>query len=278
MKCPKCNHENVDAKFCEKCGTNLVDPALSMGKAASDSSTSSQESQPQSASVYLDKTKSAAKNYFRFFVNVLKKPYPASSILGQEYFINALITMILYAFIIPCILYFSIKGVFSQIEKQLEGNFFGGFMSEVAPSITPSFGDVVVTPFFGFIILIALVSIFAFTALKLAKITVDLKEIIARFGAFLIPFVVILLVSLILSILKIKLAFFVFIIGFLGSLLLVPAFVIFSYKKIAIDGLDLIYGTILSYVLTFIVLSIMGNMLFNSIASSLQQLFTSFGL
>lgn len=275
MKCPNCNHVNEEAKFCERCGGKLNNSATNQIAATTDAHHSNQGS--SSTSIYLDKTKTAITNYFGYSIQVLKNPYPVSSNLGKEYFVNALITMILYAFIIPSILYFSLKGVLSEITSQLEGNIFGSFITELTPAITPSFADVVAKPFFGFVLLIGLVSVFTFTAIKLGKVIVDIKEVIARFGAFLLPFVAILIVSLLLSILKVKFSIAILAVGFVSSLLLVPAFVISSYKKGSKEGLDVLYGSILCYVLTVIVLVIMGNFLFESVLSSLQHFLSSFG-
>ena len=47
--------------------------------------------------------------YFGYFLQVLKQPYASTHNVGAEHLINGIITMVLYAFLIPFTLYFIIK-------------------------------------------------------------------------------------------------------------------------------------------------------------------------
>jgi hypothetical protein len=271
MNCPNCNHVNQGGKFCENCGTNLSSTVVSQVAASNESNThagvpgsgAAVQSEPNQ---YLEVTKVISKQYFGYFVQVLKKPYSNSQAVGAEHFVNGLITMVLFALIIPLIIYFTAKGLLSDI-----GGFGGGLFEDAVESVSPPFSDFVVKPFFAYLVFILLIAVFSFGAIKLGKVQNSFKEVVARFGSFLIPFVAILVIGLILSILKISLALVILLIGLLGTIFMVPTLVIASFKKNSTQGLDTIYGTLLTYVLTSITLAIMGEMLFDAIRSALYD-------
>ncbi len=262
--CPNCNHENQSGKFCERCGNNLANGASSQVAATSESTRIPASNQ------YLETTKAISKQYFSYFVQVLKKPYSSSKSVGSEHFVNGIITMCLYALIIPLMFYFALKGILADMSS------FGSSLFGEDVDVKPPFGDIVVKPFFAYLIFILLVTTFSFVAVKLGRIQTNFKEVTARFGSFLIPFVLILLIALIMCFLKIKLFLAFLLFGFIGSVFIVPPLVIASFKQKSYEGLDTIYGALLTYILTFIAIGIMGDMLFESIKSGLAE-FIPFG-
>ncbi|MDQ1144136.1 hypothetical protein QE429_000963 [Bacillus sp. SORGH_AS 510] len=274
MQCPACSHQNEGGKFCEQCGTKLVSNAFQETASAVDVEPTSNPSYQQSQvntqpNQYLEGAKNISKMYFSYFLQVLKKPYASSKSVGSEHFINGIITMVLYSVVIPLMIYFGLKTLLSSVNEF--GSMFGGEMD-----IQPPFTDVVIKPTFAYAVFILLVASFTFFAIKLGKVNVTYKEVISRFGSFLIPFVAILFVALIMSILKIKLFLLFLFIGFITSIFIVPPLVIASYKKESQEGLDVIYGTLFTFVLTFIAIGIMGDMLFESIKSAVTDIFSIF--
>ncbi|MEH7307261.1 hypothetical protein V7137_19510, partial [Neobacillus drentensis] len=73
----------------------------------------------------LESAKKISKMYFGYFVEVLKRPYASSKAVGEENFVNAIITIILYSLIIPFMLYFGLKGVASSVNDF--GSMFGSY-------------------------------------------------------------------------------------------------------------------------------------------------------
>lgn len=288
MICPNCNHVNQGGKFCESCGTNLTNGAASQTAAsfetnaipASNQYTGNQYNQTQASqgapNQYIETTKEISKQYTSYFLQVLKKPFASTKSVGSEHFINGIITMVLYALMIPLMFYFALKGIVPNYIKEFLNTeeygiefvttFIDGFTQEIA------FTDVVVKPFFTYLIFILLVTAFTFGALKLGRVQVSFKEVAARFGSFLIPFVTILLASLLLSIIKVDFAFYVLLIGFIGSIFMVPALVIGSYRRESNEGLDVIYGALLTYILTLILLRIMGGMMFENLLDTFKEM------
>ncbi|GAA0316581.1 hypothetical protein GCM10008967_03970 [Bacillus carboniphilus] len=281
MQCPNCQHENEGGKFCVKCGTPLQQAADQANPTTSQEvetpnvppTTPSPESvrvQSQSsenANQYIEGAKKISKSYFNHFLDVMKKPHAVSTQVGADQFINGIITIVLYSLIIPFIIYFALKGVIADLN-----NFGAGLFGQSMGMEIP-FGDTVVKPFFAYLVFTLLVAVFTFVALKLAKIEADIKEVIARFASFLIPFVGILAVALILSLIKVELFLVVLLLGFVGAIFLVPALVVTSYKKQNSQGLDITWGIIAAYVLTFIAIRIMGEMLFDSLVSAFTSMF-----
>ena len=221
--------------------------------------------QQQQPNRYIESTKEISKMYFSYFLQVLKQPYASTKNVGAEHSVNGIITMVLYAFLIPFTLYFFIKNASSGIDSFL-GNC----------TISVPFGEVVLKPTLAFAIFIFLIFIFTFVSIKLGRSEATFQEALARFGSLLIPIVAILLVSLIMSILNIKLFIVVLLLGILGSIFLVPALVIVSYKKNSSDGVDVFYGSFITYILTFIALAIMGDMVASSLMTAIEDAFSFF--
>jgi hypothetical protein len=259
MVCPTCNHFTEGGNFCEKCGTKLSaasehETAVTLESATDlKSKTASASSQPN---VYLENAKKISKMYWSYFTTILRKTFSNAQHVGKEQFINGLITVGFYSLFIPLMIFF-------------------GF-SEYTEYIDSAFLNVVIKPAFAYAIFILLVAAFSFVAIKLGKVPVSYQDVIARFGAFLIPFVGLFALAFVMSILQIKLfALFLFI-GFIGSIFTVPAFVIGSFKKDIHVGLDAVYGTILTYIATFITLIIMGKVLFEMIIHMIQEYISSY--
>ncbi|WNB92521.1 zinc ribbon domain-containing protein [Bacillus sp. NEB1478] len=252
MVCSKCQHENTGGKFCGKCGNSLLADVTNEVAATSVPTHSAQQ-----PNVHVENAKKVTKMYFGYFMNILKSPYSQSKSIGTEHFINGLITVALYALFIPLMVYLGLKdtiGIFHD-----------------SPFFT-----FVVKPSFGYAVFIMLVASYSFAAIKLGKVQVSYQAVIARFGSLLVPFVGMFGLALLFAVLEIKFFVLILFIGFIGSIFTVPALTISSFKKDTSSGLDVVYGTILTYVATFITLGIMANILLEAIKNALEQWFGSF--
>ena len=271
MKCQNCGHENRGGRFCENCGTPLVESTEN----------TIQNQQPQPAPVvssgntgasqaedYLKKTKDQSKQYITYFIDVLKRPYASlNAPLENQHFVHAIITIVLYSLFIPLISYFLIKEASEGINRM---NPFGGYGSN---DYTVPFTDIVLKPFFAFAIFIVLLIALTFISIKLGRVNVKFKEVLTRFGTLLIPFVFILAIGVIFSILKVSLFSLLLMgIGLTGAIyIVVPVLIAFYKKNSAGEGLDVVYGTLLTYILMVIVLLITGEMLFESLLSGIMD-------
>ncbi|NEX80241.1 zinc ribbon domain-containing protein [Bacillus thermocopriae] len=246
MNCSNCNQIVNGGKFCENCGAPLAVSEAAATQELPHSSTVSQQNKQ------LETAKKMSKLYLGYFLSVLKKPYVNASKLGHDQFINGLITMILYSLIIPFMFYLGIDR-------------FSGLFSD------SPFLDIVVKPTLGYAVFLLLIATYSFISIKLGQVNVDYKVVVARFGAFLVPFVAIFALAFIMSILKIDWYAILLLFGIIGSIFTVPPFVVSSFKKENPNGVDTVYGTLIVYVLTSITLVIMSKILLSMIGEIIEN-------
>ncbi|MBU8906519.1 zinc ribbon domain-containing protein [Desertibacillus haloalkaliphilus] len=255
MNCPNCDHLNDGGKFCVKCGTKLVSEPAASYQPAPNQPQVTYQSQPSvtQQNQHLEQAKQISKSYWGFFIKVLKKPYSESQTVGGEQFVNAMITVAIYALFIPLMIYFGFKDYLSYMDSP--------------------FVSFVVKPTLAYAVFILLVASFTFVALKLGKVNVGYKDVLSRFGTILIPFVGLFAVALVLSLLQVEFFLLLLVIGFIGSIFTVPPLVISSFKKGSHEGLDVVYGTILTYIATIITVGMMSDMLFEVLRDYIQSMF-----
>ena len=267
MKCQQCGHENEGGRFCENCGNPLIETTGNETQQVVPQVNNEHTGTSQTDD-YLKKIINHSKQYFTYFMDVLKKPYVSLHASGgNQHFIYAIITFVLYSFLIPLLIYFGLNAIIDKVSALT-------FSFGTSIDVTLPFMDVVIKPFLGLGLFMILVIAFTYISIKLGRINVTFKEVFTRFGMLLIPFVTILVIGLLLSILEVSLFIYFLVIGLMGSIFIaVPMLIVFYKKQSTEEGLDVLYGTLLTYVLTFIVVLIMGEMLFDSLITSIQSYF-----
>ncbi|MCT2346597.1 zinc ribbon domain-containing protein [Niallia taxi] len=266
MNCVKCGHRNDnDARFCESCGANLQaeiesnpNPILHKEEATAAHVSSSNPNQPGNSQAYIEKTKAVSKQYFSYFLSALKNPVKRAGNTGKENLINGIITIVLFALIIPLMSYFALKSAFNS--------YGGGWFT---PDI--SFGAVVIKPLFVLLILLALVALIIFGAVKLSKSSASFLDVLARFGAFLVVPTAFLLVALIISLIGSYYFVFFLLLGLTGFSFVIPL-IIYSYSKQSNGGLDAFYGILLSYIAITIVFMIIGDAALDNIEEMFEYM------
>ncbi|MBN8209866.1 hypothetical protein JI666_14005 [Bacillus sp. NTK071] len=251
MYCETCKViQSGGGKYCGKCGTPLVTVGIE-GESRSTYEIANNQITPSGVNVNLSNIKNTSSSYFALFKKVLKKPYGEAQYVGAEQILNAMITVCLYALFLPLMVYFGAKEYTEYIENP--------------------FLNVVLKPAFGYAIFILLVGTYTFVSIKLGKGNASYKEVISRFGVFLIPFLGLFVVAFVMAVLQIKFFAVVLLLGFLGSLLTVPPMVITTFSKNTMSGLDLVYCTLATYLAMLITLGIMANVLFSALEEMLQN-------
>ena len=260
MKCPSCEHVNDGGNFCENCGARLVTgevaaalPHASQPGVEGAAVATSTFTAVQQPNAHVENVKNVSKMYFSFFLEVLKKPVAATRNTNREELVNGLISIGIFALIIPLIIYLGLK----------EAGVDGEFMS------------MVIKPTFSYAIFILLIASYSFVAIKLGKVPVKYTDVIARFGSMLIPFLALFLLAFLMSLVDMGLYPVFLGIGFLGSVFIVPPLVISSFKKDEPSGLDALYGTLLTYVAIFITMGIMAAYLLSTLLELIEEKLTS---
>lgn len=250
MLCKNCGKINEEGKFCESCGTKLegdsIEEVASTTEAPVEQNTqSSHTASETNVNEYLDKAKHISKTYFSYFVKILKSPLSESQNIRKEEFVNGVITIALYALLIPLMVYLSLGS-----DRQY---------------LHSPFLNVLLKPTIGYAVFIFLIAGFSFLAVQLGRVKVDIKDVISRFGALLVPFVAFFALGFILALLQIELFAIALSLGLMGGIMAVPPLVIQSFKKNVSGGLDAVYGIILTYILIGITLGVMSAILIDNI-------------
>lgn len=253
MTCSKCGHQTDGGKFCENCGANLSADSENVHHAAADESVQNAADRLQ-AQKYVEATKKASSMYFSFCIRVLKNPYTEMKSAGEQHFLHSIITMAVFALAVPSIFYFGLKGFFDSL-----GHYSGIFSRSYA---MPSFFDIVLKPAFTFAIYIFLLFVFTYAGVRIQRVQASFKEVMGRFGTVLIPFTVIILVALLLSLMQTSLFMHVLLFGLCAIVFLIPSAVLYSYHERAKGAVDIVYATLLVYLMTFISVRVMGDLFF----------------
>ncbi|MBP1930154.1 zinc ribbon domain-containing protein [Ammoniphilus resinae] len=257
MFCPSCGNHNEGGKFCVKCGTKLDAPnEASVAEEEVAAATSQSPSYQKvlanvGSNEKVQQAKQISQLYFKYFMSIIRKPTQISQEANQAQFINGMITIVLYALSIPLMVYFGLNDM------------IGSYMDS-------PFTDIVIKPAFYFFLFIAFIDAALFGVIKLGKVNASFKDVTARFGSFLVVPLAFLLVALVFSLVKFKLFLLFLLFGFLG-LFIVVSFTIYSFKRSSSSGLDPVYGTFITYLAILILLVTLGDSMFESLKSSIQD-------
>lgn len=304
MICSICGHETASGQFCEKCGAKLVqetenpngtssndteqaetvyyhsahpagggqsvpaDPGMARQEAAADHQHTYQSpnqapyQDPHQASgpqahvsgqsgsagdklkPYVDTARESSKLYFDFFAKSLKNPVGVAQRIGANQMVNGIISIVLFALLLPLVIY--IIAVQSAFRRDLP------------------FFDIVIKPMFWIVLVLLLISVYIFGAVKLStKSSVDLREVIARFGALLVPFIVLVLIGFVFILMESRLGAAFYSLAMIGAIFTVPAVIIMSYKKDSLRGVDPLYGILLVYAAVMITMMLIGDSVAN---------------
>ncbi|WP_054955409.1 zinc ribbon domain-containing protein [Paenibacillus dakarensis] len=288
MICKICGHENEGGKFCEKCGAKLgpeVEETSAVqsfeGQEASETEVNTEIPAPpaefrsvQNESAageahhhvftapprpqattggtagdelskpnpYIESAKQNSKVYFDYFLKGLKSPLAVTQKTGSEQLLNGIISLAIFVILFPLMFYFSL------------GHEARSFLS------SSPFVDFVLKPAFWLAVFMFLVAVYTFGAVKLSTHPgAHFKEIIARFGVMLIPFIVISLIAFLFIILGSSVGGAFLTIGLIGGIFTIPALITTSYKRVALGGLDTLYAILLIYVAIFLTMLIVGD-------------------
>lgn len=284
MICKICGHENADGKFCERCGAKLGpeieevsvnesnetsgrqdstvassfygdirtlhqepaagnSPHVFTPPQSQSSATETAENEPEQPNPYLESAKQNSKIYFDYFVKGLKNPLTMAQKTGSEQLLNGIISMAIFVILIPFSFYLSIGSSRNYL-------------------FSSPFLDIFLKPVFWLALFMFLVAVYTFGAVKLStNPKVDLKEIIARFGTLLVPFIAIAIVAFFFMFMGSGIGSIFLTIALIGGIFTIPVLITMSYRREALGGLDTLYAILLIYVAIFLTMLILGDSL-----------------
>lgn len=279
MKCPNCQHEQDTGKFCGKCGAGLV-ANPNMGSQAT---VTPEPAGYQAATAvnpahtepnqHVEKVKVQSKQYWNYFLRYFKQP---GSIIDQsaDQFVNALITMGIFALFFSLAIYKNLSVALSPMDEL--GGFFGG-----SQSLMPSFFSVLFGTVLTLGLLFALSAACIYAVSKFAGPDESFKSIVTSFGTLMIPSVaLVILAYALLLISSMTYGNLVLIISLSLAVSVMPLYLVTVLLKKASKTFDSYYAY-LSYIVlftvgTFIIVTVFFDATVGQYMDDLNELFYFF--
>lgn len=265
--CGNCQHANDEGNFCENCGAKLGEGEIPVAGGAQ------VQVQPNQQ---LETAKNASKIYFGYFLDQLKAPHAKIREIGNAHLINGFITIVLFTLFLPAMVFYgikeNIKGFASNMDK-----LFGGELEEFLFIINGLVDDslklaVITKPVLATLLLILVMVSLTFLGAKLSKLQASFQVIAARYGALLVPLVALCAAGIILSLLGFNVFGYIFLLSIMGAVFLIPPFILRSLDQANKGGLDVVLTTLLIYVVSLIVLGLIGEYLFDALVAGLRSI------
>ena len=274
-KCNECGNEQETGKFCGKCGVKFEEeiakvstpnvgsiPTANSKVEVTATATSGAGFQQQATNVppvtpaqpneHVEKVKDQSKQFWNYFTKYIKNPSEIFA-TGDRDFVNALISIFVFAFILGITVYVSISSFARRAMGGL-GELGGLFMEEYQG---PPFFTIFASVFVFTLVSIALVVVSLLIISKLFGPADSWKETLSYYGTFILISSVLAIIGLLLIIIK----SFVFgnvivILSYLLMLIVIPMFIISKLLVSKSKSVDKFYGYLLYIVLFAIIFSI----------------------
>lgn len=271
MQCPSCGQQTEVGKFCTNCGAPLPDndvagsgtgmenssggspeagsqqtnePALDQTQAAAAQQTPQEEqtNEQQPPNEAVEKIKEIGNDFSNFFLTLVKKPSAAKQ-ANQNDWISSVITIGIYALVFALGYFFTLKIVGDPFSSSL-GDLTGG-------STSVPFTDGFLWPFLKFVVLFAIILGVTFTALKLATSDFNFLETLSKYGAYLMPFTLLLILGYLLFFIKLEaVGVVVLFVSFFAAVFIIPTILLMEEKS---SGIDRMYLMVITHVINFAV-------------------------
>ncbi len=221
MKCSSCGEQTAEGKFCTNCGAELRQEELYESVVGSTASASSADQNPNET---VEKLKTTGSNFGHFFVTLVKSPSEAKKANGSD-MSSGIITFSLFSLLVAL----SYHLILSTIQM--------GFFMQI------SFLDSFILPFIIFTILYLLIAGLTFAGAKLSVQAVTFPDVIAKYGAYLVPFLLLFTSGILFWLIGLSaLAGLILFISILGSLLIAPTFILMEQEPVGFDRIYVLIG------------------------------------
>lgn len=262
MECPNCQQETAAGKFCMRCGTPLVETYAAAAETnTSDTSGQSHDKQKLTSDV-IENMKTTGVQFSHFFTNLVKRPNAAKNVDAQD-MVSGIISVTLFSVIFAIGYFLLLKSFIKTMNDigSMAGGFFGGMFGEmINADVSVSFLDGFLWPFVKMIMMIAIVVGLTFAVLKIANSAYTVQTTIAKYGAYLIPFGLLLAAGILLSLMGLgAVGVVAIIVSLFGTLFFIPMFVTMENK---LSGIDHIYLLVLLHIVNCFVFAFVLRSLF----------------
>lgn len=233
MVCQTCGKETEEGRFCAHCGAQLTaDESAAATQPLGESEPSPvQESHEMETRVesdtsddneFVEKTKEIAANFGQLFVDQIKSPMNSKQV-NSTHLISGIITIVIFALVMAINSYMSYKS-FAYIGEAV---FVDGFL----------------IPFLQQLLLFGIVASLVFGATKLCNLSFSYSDIVAKYGAYAVPFLLLYVVGFLFSLVDlVSLSIITITVSLFGSILIIPTIIVLEQKSRSLDQLYVIIG------------------------------------
>lgn len=259
MQCPNCGQHTEEGIYCTSCGSRLTGDSTHEHPAQSDepgtleetteaasqtddstindtppvqqSSHGEQSTQPPNETV--ERLKTTGSDFGRFFMTLVKGPSETKKANGSD-MSSGIIMFILFSLVIALSYHLALSSMPM------------GFFSEV------SFFDSFILPFLLFLILYFAIAGITFAGAKLAVQAVKFPDVIAKYGAYLVPFLLLYVAGMLFLLIGLSaLSSLLIALSILGMLLIAPTFILFEQPSKGFDRIYVLLGLYMIILLVF---------------------------
>lgn len=246
MICQACGKENKEGKFCSSCGArikpdevaaaaeqpieeNEMEPEKTETETTDREQLITEEQGAQESSEFVDYLKEESSKFGAFLITHIKSPREAKNTMGN-YLASGILMVVIFSLIITLNNYISLSS----------GYFYD-----------PTFTNDFLVPFAKHLVMFGILVIVIFGAVKAVNQELTIQDVFAKYGAYLVPFTLLYIVSIILSLIKITvLALYLSVFSIIGVVMLIPIFIL---SERDVKGFDLIYTIIVVTLVSFAV-------------------------
>lgn len=239
MFCQKCQQESEGGKFCTNCGTPLANDehavTVEQGVDSSEQPVATETQVPvateqkEEPNEFVEKAKNIASLFGDFFLTLVQKPSEARK-FNQKHLTSAIITIVIFTLFIALNSYFVSQSIYDDL---------------YGPSVT--FLDDFLKPLVKNLVGFGLIATVTFAATKVALQDISYADVIAKYGAYLMPFLLLYIVGMLLSLLTLGFPFtLASTVGLSGTVLVVPVLILIEQPIKKFDKVYIIIGLILA--------------------------------
>ncbi|QHS23038.1 zinc-ribbon domain-containing protein [Virgibacillus sp. MSP4-1] len=263
MHCPQCGAPNdQDAKFCVSCGTRLEQQAAAVTHTDNSTQRTNQFEDVQGeghtnnqTNQYVSQGKEIGKGYLHFLPDALKRPYATSKQVTNTDQTNGIITIVLFALLLPLYAFVAANKVGSGL-------------------VQVPFFDVVLKPFFILLIFFAALIAIQYGISKLMNVDLTYMNVLTRFGTLMVVPTFVLVVAIFFLILSINIfssILFFLSLAFVSISMIATLFSIKSQQTVE-TGLDVVYGIILTNIAIVIIMMIIGDSIIGNLMEQMNPM------
>lgn len=250
MLCPSCGQQTEEGKFCTNCGAPLQNESAATNDSAQNQAQASQTQQVQGnqatpqaeTNEAVEKIKEISNNFSNFFLTLVKKPSSAKQ-ANQNDWISSVITMVIYSLIFALGYFFVTKSLGSSILGRSGG--LGDILGDSSSASVP-FTEGFLWPLLKFAIMMAVAVGVTFIVLKLATSDFNFLDTVGKYGAYLMPFTLLLILGFLLVLIKLHAVGAIMLFAsFFAVVFVIPTILLMEEKSV---GIDRIYLTLISLI------------------------------